>query len=167
LDDVETFEIDGARIEFFKPRGEFAIRDSSQPYPLLGKLEFRGVDFLFGETITEEEVQKELVEIYGDRIRSDILYLSRVSEQIIPNFIQTVSPQIVVVNAASGRSSGMFDTIRTYGSANSKPSVFQTELQGTVTILTDGERIRVRTYLDEGKELCINTEAISKREWRD
>ncbi|HEX3033595.1 MAG TPA: DNA internalization-related competence protein ComEC/Rec2 [Thermodesulfobacteriota bacterium] len=152
LNDVETFEIEGVKVEFFKPRGKFALEDSSRPYPLAGKLSFGEVGFLFGEGITQEGVQEELIEIYRNRIRSSVLYMPVISGRFVRDFIETVSPHIIVINTVSQGLPKVPDTFKYNGSGEFKPSFFRTSSQGAVTILTDGKRVKVRTFVDGKKE---------------
>jgi len=141
LDEVENFEIEGVRIEFLQPRGGFKVKDSSRPYPLIVKLTFGEVSFIFGEGIIEKEVQKELMEIYKDRIEGGVLYIPRISGLGTAGFIPTISPKIVVTNTASPT------IMSAYGSQN--PNILQTDIKGTVTVLTDGNQVRVKTFLGE------------------
>jgi competence protein ComEC len=152
LDEIEPLEIGGVQIEFFKPRGEFIPQDSSRPYPLIGKLSFREASFLFGEDIAEEKVQNELIEIYRGRIESSVLYLPRVfkKQKDVTDFIRTVSPKIIVTDTVS---QSLPPNVSSYIYKNRSPGVFQTDVQGTVTVLTDGKQIRVKTFLDANKEL--------------
>lgn len=77
LDEVGTLDAEGVKIDFLKPRGEFTAEDSSKPYPILGKITFKNVGFLFGEGITEEKVQAELIETNKYRIGSSVLYVPK------------------------------------------------------------------------------------------
>jgi competence protein ComEC len=149
LNDVETFELEGVKIEFFKPRGRFTLEDSSRPYPLMGKLSYGKVDFLFGEGIAQEVVQEELIEIYTNRIRSRVLYMPVIYGQAALDFVKKVSPHVVVINTISKGYPRIRDTLRYDGSEGLKPSLLQTGTQGTVTILTDGKQIKVRTFVDK------------------
>jgi competence protein ComEC len=150
LDEVESFEIEGVRIEFIQPRGELSIKDSSRPYPLLGKLTFGEVSFLFGESITEEKVQKELLEVYNEKIESSVVYIPRISRGNMTDFIRAVSPKIIITNAAYGNFLKLTDITKP-----DNTRVFRTDTQGTVTVLTDGNKIRVKTLLDE-KVYCFH-----------
>lgn len=141
LDDVEGFEIDGVRIGFLQPRGGFRVKDSSRPYPLIVKLTLGKISFIFGEGMMEKEVQRELVDVFRDRIKEGVLYIPRISEVGIVSFIHTVSPKSVVTNFASQAIMSAYE----YKSLG----VFQTDTQGTVTFLTDGNQVRVKTFVGE------------------
>jgi competence protein ComEC len=143
-DEVEDFELEGVRLEFLKPRGKFEIKDSSRPYPILAKLTFKEANFLFGEAIEEESVQNELIEIYQDRIKSSLLYTTKLSG-MTTNFISVVSPKVIVTNNAEATIAAPNHREK----ADTPTAVFQTGTQGTVTVLTDGSILRVKTYLDE------------------
>lgn len=144
-DEVEDFDIEGVRVEFLKPRGKFEIKDSSRPYPILGKLTFKEAKVLFGEAIEQETVQNELIEIYRERIKCSVLYVPRISGVNTRGFISTVSPRFIVTNATYSSPSVSNDIVN-------QITVFQTDTQGTVTVLTDGKMLRVKTYLGEKEE---------------
>jgi competence protein ComEC len=148
LDEVEDFEMEGVRFEFLKPRGEFEIKDSSRSYPIVGKLTFKEANFLFGEAIEEETVQNELIEIYRHRIKSSLLYVPRISGENTRGFISMVSPRVIVTN----RVYSTFLISAGTKKSDSQTAFFQTDTQGTVTVLTDGKMLRIKTYLDENKE---------------
>jgi beta-lactamase superfamily II metal-dependent hydrolase len=141
LDDVEGFEIDGVRVGFLQPRGGFRVKDSSRPYPLIVKLTLGKISFIFGEGMMEKDVQRELVDVFRDRIKGGVLYIPRISEVGIVSFIHTVSPKSVVTNSASQAIMSAYE----YKSLG----VFQTDTQGTVTFLTDGNQVRVKTFVGE------------------
>ncbi len=141
-DEVEPLLIDGVRLEFLKPRGEFEVEDSSRPYPILGRLTFKQANFLFGEGVGEKAVQKELIEIYADKIRSSVLYVPRVSGFDNRDFISAVSPKILVTRVAYRKQGDLF----------TKTAFFHSDTQGTVTVLTDGKMLRVKTYDGEKQQ---------------
>ena len=141
LDDVETFEIEGVRLDFIKPRGKFEIKDSSIPYPLLLKLTFGRVSFIFGEGIAEDAVQTELLEIYRERIASSVIYLPGIYGIRAMDFIYSVSPKVMVTS----RYPSFLTRFR--GAKNQGMRVMPTDIYGNVTVLTDGIGIRVKTFM--------------------
>lgn len=151
-DEVEALNLEGVQIEFLKPRGEFTYEDSSRPYPIIVKLDFKSTGFLFGEGITEEKVQSELIETYKDRIRSSVLYLF-VKQKDITDFVTAISPMIIVTNSGFQNFNESHYPRRINDYDKKTPDIFQTDKQGTTTVLTDGKQIRVRTFLDKDKEL--------------
>ncbi len=154
LDEFETLDIEGVQIEFLKPRGKFTADDSSKPFPLVGKLTFEKVGFLFGESLTEKRVQDELLETYRDRIESSVLYIPRVPDRQkdISDFIRAVSPRIIVSNTALRNLSNPPDMRILNSRENPSPSIFPIDENGSVTMLTDGKQIRVKTFFDENRE---------------
>jgi competence protein ComEC len=155
LDEVETLNVEGVQIEFLKPRGEFTPEDSSKPYPLVWKLAFKNTGFLFGEGIMEENVLAELNETYKDRIRSRVLYVPKFfeREKNITDFVKTVSPRVIVTNSGFQNSNKPHRPRGTNDYDKETLDVFQTDTQGTITVLTDGKEIRVKTFLDNDREL--------------
>jgi beta-lactamase superfamily II metal-dependent hydrolase len=114
----------------------------------VGKLTFKEANFLFGEAIEEETVQNELIEIYRHRIKSSLLYVPRISGENTRGFISMVSPRVIVTNRVYSTFLISADTKK----SDSQTAFFQTDTQGTVTVLTDGKMLRIKTYLDENKE---------------
>ncbi len=153
-DEVETLNIEGVQIEFLKPRVELRYEDSLRPYPIIGKLTFKNTGFLFGEGITEERVQSELIKTYRDRIRSDVLYVPKffMRQNSITDFISAISPMIIVTNSGFQNFNESHYPRTIKGDDEKTQYIFQTDVQGTITVLTDGKQIRVRTFLDKSME---------------
>jgi hypothetical protein len=59
-----------------------------------------------------------------------------------------VSPRVIVTN----RVYSTFLISADIKKSDSQTAFFQTDTQGTVTVLTDGKMLRIKTYLDENKE---------------
>jgi beta-lactamase superfamily II metal-dependent hydrolase len=133
--------MEGVRLDFIKPRGKFEIKDSSRPYPLLLKLTFGQVSFIFGEGMAEDTVQTELLEIYRDRIVSSVIYLPGIYGTRATDFIYSVSPKIIVTSRYSS-------FLTRFQSAKNQEGmrVMPTDIHGNVTVLTDGSGIRVKTF---------------------
>ena len=148
MDEVENFEIEGVRIEFYKPRGYYKIADSSRPYPLIFKLTFGNINYLLGESLGDLSVQRELIDIYHNRIQSNVLYIPQLKGNLrsFNDFLNIVSPEILIVNRGK-------DSLRKYLDKNvpnfdthRKSKFVETTKEGMVAISTDGREIRKRTF---------------------
>ncbi|MBI4228258.1 MAG: hypothetical protein HY693_00915 [Deltaproteobacteria bacterium] len=148
MDEVESFEVEGVRIEFFKPRGHYKIVDSSRPYPLILKLTFGRINFMFGESLADFSVQRELIDIYHKRIQSNVLYLPQLKGnlRLFNDFLNIVSPEILVVNRAKDCFGNYFDKGVSYFDIHRKSKFVETTRDGMVAISTDGMEIKTRTF---------------------
>jgi competence protein ComEC len=140
-DEVEPLEIEGVKVELLKPGMGFKIKDSSLPFPILVRLTLKEVSFLVGEGTTDEGAVNSLVESHRDKIQSEVIYLPRVfkGREGISEFISIASPRVIVTNS-------FLESISKLNN-HSKPTVYQTDTEGLVTVLTDGKEIRVKTFL--------------------
>ncbi len=145
----EPLEIEGVKVEFLKPASGFRIKDSSLPYPVLVRLTLKDVSFLFGEGITDEDAIKSLSETHRDKIQSEVVYLPKapIGEKGSSEFISISSPKIIVTNSTLESISKLKEGSKLDGVSN--PSVFETETEGLVKVITDGKEIKVRTFLDK------------------
>lgn len=148
MDEVEKFEVEGVGVEFYKPRGYHKITDSSRPYPLILNLRFGQINFLLGESLGDPSVQRELMHTYHSRIQSKVVYVPALGEQFVVagDFLNTLSPEIVVVNRTFDGISRLYET-DAFGINNDKKSkLIETGEEGMVAICTDGIDLRVRTF---------------------
>jgi competence protein ComEC len=150
---TENIEIEGVKVELLKPGGEFRIKDSSLPNPILVRLTFKDVSFLVGEGINDESAIKSISESNRDKIQSEVLNFPKffTDQKGIPEFIGVASPKIIVTNSSLKNISKIGKDRKPYVYSNS--TVFQTDTEGLVSVITDGKEIKVRTFLDKNNEL--------------
>jgi len=150
LDEVEDFEIEGVQIGFMKPRGGFQIRDSARPYPLIMKFVFGQSSFLLGESLENTMVQRELVDVYSDKIKSKVVYIPRLDRLLRDeaDFLNAVSPAILI---SSGHKKSLSNAHE-----REDTNLFETSHEGMVTIITDGNEIRVNSFVS-GELSVIDT----------
>ena len=95
---VENLSEDST-IKIIKPGDGFFIQDSSFPHPVALMLNFKNEKFLLGESLDDEQIQNELSDVYGGRIKSSVLYIQdiRIDEPFL-RFLRTVSPRVLVTD---------------------------------------------------------------------
>ncbi|MGB7292412.1 MAG: DNA internalization-related competence protein ComEC/Rec2 [Thermodesulfobacteriota bacterium] len=148
MDEVENFEVEGVRIEFYKPRGYYEITDSSRSYPLILNLTFGKIDFLLGESLGDPSVQRELMDIYHNRIQPKVVYVPALkrNSEVTNNFLNTFSPDILIVNDTLGSIGKFYESGDSNLSNHKKSKLIETRKEGTVAISTNGIDLRVRTF---------------------
>ena len=148
MDEVENFEVEGVRIEFYKPRGYYKMTDSSRPYPLILSLTFGKTNFLLGESLGDPSVQRELMGIYHNRIQSKVVYVPALKGnfEVINNFLNTFSPDILIINDTLDSSRRFFERGASNYRHHIKSKLIETRREGTVAISTDGIDLRVRSF---------------------
>jgi len=142
---VENFNVEGVTIEFFKPRGHFKVEDSSKPYPLILRLTYGSMVLLLGESLGNRSVQGELAELYKDRIKSSVLFVPGIGGDShgFNDFISFVSPKVVVTNGRYRHHHNIDN--------NNEFASFQTNHDGMVTLLSDGDKLTVKSYYSNGE----------------
>lgn len=150
MDEVENFETDGVRIEFYKPRGNHEVADSSRPYPLILKLTLGNVNFLLGESLEYPSVQSELIDTYSNRIQSNVVYVSQLGGnlRVLRDFLITSSPDILIVNDSFDSFQRVFGKGGPVFENHKRSKLIETKREGMVSISTDGVDLRVRTFND-------------------
>lgn len=142
---------DNIQIEIYKPGGEFVIKDSALPYPVALGLTFEDKIFLFGESLHNSDVQKELTDLYGDKIKSSVLFIPRITtDDTFLRFIRAVSPRVLIADTIE-KPGKLGDT----GSSELPETVstFETGTEGAVTVHTNGKELRIKTYVGEKEAL--------------
>ncbi|MEW6145781.1 MAG: ComEC/Rec2 family competence protein [Thermodesulfobacteriota bacterium] len=140
---------DGSKLEVFKPGGDFVIRDSSLPRPLALRLAFENRIFLTGESLGDAKALSALTGTYGERLRSDVLFISPViTDEAFSSFLNEVSPRILVTGEHDP--SLMADDVPLRESLR-HVAVFDTSVLGEVTVETDGTDLSAESYGSEKK----------------
>ena len=125
-------------IEVFKAGPDFTIKDSALPYPLALKLEGPGLSFLTGEGLQLEEVQKSLLGSEGQNLKSRALYMPLIRDtRSLAAFLNAAAPEVLVTG----------ELMETSLPAIKNPlSLFQTRVDGTVTIKPDSGGLTIKTF---------------------
>lgn len=144
---LSTYEID-RYIEIlypFESLAEQEFKDSNNT-SIVMKLVFGKNSFLFtGDTY--KSVEKELIE-KGISINSDVLKVAHHGSKTSTSqdFVREVSPQIAVISVGQNNSYGhphqeTLDTLAKYDI-----TIFRTDLQGDIEIISDGKNYAVPTF---------------------
>jgi len=140
-------------LEILRPQGAFQIEDSSLPYPIAFKLTYGNSSFLFGESLNQAQVQRELIHSFKENIKSRILYIPNIKiGSALFEFIEAVSPEILVT-WNTNRSLGVFN--QELYSLKEQTIILETDNMGAVTFTTKGEEINGRTFIDE-KDIILH-----------
>jgi DNA internalization-related competence protein ComEC/Rec2 len=126
------------KLEIIKPGSDFKIKDTSLPYPIALKLTGPGLSLLTGEGLHLENVQISLLKLFGDELKSMVLYMPLIkTNDSLELFINTVSPEVFVTNVIDDLDLPAIDI---------PPSVFQTSVDGTVTIEGENNDLVIKNY---------------------
>ncbi len=116
---------------------------AEQTGPLVLQLIYGDTSFLLAGSATPL-LEKQLVQRYGDDLRSDVLLLPRhgAKSTAMPAFLQAVNPNVVII------STGPEDRYHTPAPATLSQLqgylVYRTDQQGTITVTSDGQATQVR-----------------------
>ena len=121
-------------IEFIKPK-KANIRDSREPYPILCKLSFKDTALFFGESILDREFKDS----WSFNGKNNLLYLQEIEKNSI-DVIKELSPNVLITrHIPYSLKNGM----------DKNTKVFETDTNGTVTVITDGKEVYIKTFMDE------------------
>lgn len=151
LRDILTIQnrlaIGESELHILTPGSDFAIKDSSLPYPVALKLTSDNTSILLGEALHLDTVQRSLMTLYGERLKSSVLYTPAVKEDgAFRLFLNTVSPEVLVTGSIE--SSGEPNYLKRAG-MEIPVDIVQTTTAGTVTIQTDGGGLAIKTFTGE------------------
>ena len=136
--DTESFGMEGVKFEFIKPRGHFKVTDYRQPLPIVIKLKYGNNAALLGESLDKISVQKELTDIYGELIRSNIIYIpGKHHGKISKKFIETSGAEYIVCKKCEDPTSGL----------KKKYKILESDHAGMINAKSDGYNIRFSQYL--------------------
>lgn len=147
MDDVENFDVEGVRVEFYKPRGYFKIKDSARSYPLVCQLTFGNINFLLGESLEDLSVQRELADIYRERVQSEVVYVPELDNfEGIKKFLNAFSPKILILNQTFDDFGKSYERRVLNSDNQTEWKLIETKKEGMVSISTDGIDLRVSTF---------------------
>lgn len=120
----------------------FGETESLNDMSVVLRLQYKNVSFLFtGDA--GEAVENELL-ANGSELSADVLKVAHHGSETSssPEFIRAVSPRVAVVECGDGTAHHPHrDTVAALTAGNA--AVFRTDRDGTVTVLTDGDRLSV------------------------
>jgi competence protein ComEC len=149
-----TKSINGIGFRVLYPPTDFLQRKTKDPWRTLNnnslvlKVSFDRVSFLLTGDI-ETEAEKEITGLRGKALKSTVLLVphhgSKTSSS--PGFLESVDPAIAVISAGWKNRFGfpLQSVLKRYEGRGCK--VFRTDLDGAITIATDGTDVKVRPFL--------------------
>lgn len=133
--------IDEYKLEIIKPEKGFEVKDTSLPYPVALKLTGPGLSLLTGEGLHLDTVQRNLLRYEAEQLKSSMLYIPLLkTNESVEHFLNAVSPEVLVTNRTDD-----FDSLP----IDIPISVFQTSVNGTVTIEGDDRGVEINTFSGE------------------
>ena len=149
-----TKSINGIRFRVLYPPTDFLERKTQDPWRTLNnnslvlKVSFDRVSFLLPGDI-ETEAEKEITGLAGNALKSSVLLVphhgSKTSSS--PGLLEYVDPAIAVISAGWKNTFGFphRNILKRYAGRGCQ--VFRTDLDGAITITTDGTDVKVRPFL--------------------
>ncbi len=153
---TKPMTINGATIRILNPESSLDIGGSNtddfqgtNDSSLVIKLAFKEISFLFPGDISGN-IEKRLIEENAD-MKSDVLFVPHHGgfTSSTPNFLHTVLPRIAVVSCGKDNVFRLPhpDVMKRYASLRAR--VLRTDLDGAVTISTDGKQLTITTAIDK------------------
>jgi competence protein ComEC len=126
----------GAEIECLHPT---IVSHDPNDNSIVLKFRFHKVTFLFPGDITHR-AEKELLGIYRDRLKADVLKIPHHGHRSMYAFIEAVDPKIAILTIGPNPYGAPdSQTLRTY--SKMKCPVLRTDTSGAIVIKTDGKKI--------------------------
>jgi len=147
----KTIYLGNVKLEILVPSSGFEIEDTRLPYPVVIKLTYGNSSFILGESLNQAAVQRDLLDSSKRSLKSTVLYIPNL-KSFIPEFIESVSPKIVVTRDGNAVSDLLNQNVT---GLNQRTLILVTEDVGAITITSDGKELRVRSFADE-KELILH-----------
>ena len=138
----------GARLEIIHPPSDrpFDTATEHDDNSVVAKLLYRDVSFLFAADIYSSG-EKYLLDS-GVDVRATVLKVAHQGSRYSSSeeFLEAVSPRIAIISAGEDNRFGHPhpEMLERLESLPSTPTILRTDLHGTVTLLTDGERLTLR-----------------------
>jgi competence protein ComEC len=157
----------GVRFEVLYPGADFLTEKSDESWrttnnnSLVLKVTMNAVSFLFPGDV-EADAERKLVHSRGRDLASDVLLIPHHGSKTssTPGFVACVSPRIAVISAGfKNRFKFPHDEVLDRYAARGS-QVFRTDLNGAVTIVTDGTGIEVAPYVTNAHDGDIHNKAI-------
>ena len=146
--------INGIQFEALYPPKNFLQLRSQDPWrnlnnnSLVLKVSYDNVSFLLPADI-EAKAETELTQLAGTMLNSNVLLVPHHGSQTssTPNFLEHVEPGIAVVSAGWKNIFGFPSHKVLEHYENRRCQVFRTDLDGAITITTDGTHLSVKPFL--------------------
>ena len=141
----DTFSIDDVIIAILNPPAESTIQrlGGANNASIVMRLQYGDTSILLAADI-EKDRDRELVQIYGDRLKSTVLKCSHHGSEVSNSeeFLKSVQPSIGVVS--TGPSHYNYPSQTTMERIESLvPAAYRTDRDGTVVVMLDGKDVMV------------------------
>jgi len=141
------------KLNILRPGKGFLIEDSSMPDPIAFKIKFEEDSFLIGDSLNQPSFQREIIDKHGIDINSTVLYIPNMKiEESIDDLIEYVSPKILVTGNTIITPNQLRENLSTL---SEDIIILETDIDGTITIASDGKKLKVSSFIDE-KELVLH-----------
>lgn len=145
----KPLEINGVKIEFLHPPRYLPEKNLfwGNNASLVFRLSFKEVTFLFTGDI-EAEAEKEIIG-HQDNLATTVLkaphHGSKTSST--PQFVEKANPTYVVFSVRSGGKYSLPNRVVLERYEKIKAQIFQTNREGAIIFTTEGEKVKVKTFL--------------------
>jgi competence protein ComEC len=146
--------IGGVDFQILYPPVDFLKRKTNDPWrttnnnSLVIKVTWGNVSFLLPGDI-EARGERELVSLAGKALNSDVLIVPHHGSKTssTEEFLRFVDPAVAVISAGRNSPPGLphKDVLKRYRTRGCR--ILRTDLQGAITLITDGSKITVKPYL--------------------
>ena len=143
------------KIEKIHPTKGFALNyfdRNENNFSTVLKISYGEISFLFASDI-EKEAEEYLVRLHGNKLRSTILKVPHHGSKTssTTSFIKAVKPEVAIISA--GYMNRFQHPAKKVVDRYKKNSIkfHRTDLEGAITITTDGLKYKIKTYIDDKK----------------
>ncbi len=142
-------EINNVKLNILHPEKEFTPHKNLNSDSMVLKLEFKDISILFTGDI-DKKVEKKLVHIYGDALKSTILVAPHHGSKTSGSdlFLDAVKPKYVVISLG-WKNRFHFpksEALKRY--LQHKTQIFRTDLNGAISVSTDGNSLEITPVTD-------------------
>lgn len=128
--------------------GPISNHQSSNNLSIVFQVEIHGMVFLFAGDI-EKEAEMELVQTYGDRLKSDVLKIAHHGSKTSTSdlFIEAVQPSVAVISAGWKNQFGFPDDQVIQRLMKHNVSIYRTDQHGTIRCIFGQKREKWKLHL--------------------
>lgn len=138
----KTFSCGAFEFDVLGPLGEYQDTNAQS---IIVRAEYGDCSFLFTGDM-EKDAEEDLVEHYGVDLDSTVLKVGHHGSDTssCTAFLKAVSPQIAVISCGEDNSYGHPHDEALQRLEEQKAKIYRTDLSGTVTVYTDGNKVEVQ-----------------------
>lgn len=142
----DKLNIDGMQLIFLHPQEELIPENGMNNNSIVFKLQYNEFSMLFTGDI-EEVAEKELIKIYGNNLKSNILKVAHHGSKTssIEEFLKQVNPQIAVIGVGRENKFGHPSSSTIENLKNINCNIYRTDRNGEI-IIKINKSIKIKTY---------------------